>query len=109
MKKKLTGGEWLDHFQSKVRIYCGKQMIATVHRVMLLSILTKAWNKAFELGYMEKQKELDKLDTPLFKFVLSCDKCGKSYISDFAFPKEQLCDICMRKEQNDNSELFPTE
>lgn len=60
MKKQKSGGEWLDHFQSKVRIYCGKQMIATVHRVMLLSILTKAWNKALEIGYMEKQNELKK-------------------------------------------------
>lgn len=60
MKKQKTGGEWLDYFQSRVRNYCEKHQIAVIHRVMLLSILIKAWNKAFELGYMEKQKELDK-------------------------------------------------
>ncbi len=60
MKKQKSGGEWLDYFQSKIRNYCEKQQIALIHRVMLLSILIKAWNKAFELGYMEKQNELDK-------------------------------------------------
>lgn len=60
MKKKLTGGEWLDHFQSKVRSYCEKQQIAIVHRVQMISILSKAWSKALEIGYMEKQNELDK-------------------------------------------------
>ena len=60
MKKQKTGGEWLDHFQSKIRNYCEKQQIALIHRVQMISILSKAWNKAFELGYMGKQKELDK-------------------------------------------------
>jgi len=60
MKKQKTGGEWLDHFQSKIRNYCEKQQIALIHRVMLLSILIKAWNKAFELGYMENKKEKTK-------------------------------------------------
>ena len=106
MKKQKTGGEWLDHFQSKIRSYCEKQQIALIHRVQMISILSKAWDKAFVLGYMVKLKELGLANKPIFKFVLNCEKCGKEYISDYAFPKEQLCDKCLRKKQNDTTELF---
>jgi hypothetical protein len=106
-KKQKTGGEWLDHFQSQIREYCKKQQISLVHRVQMISILSKAWSKAFELGYME-QRELGLANKPTFKFVLNCEKCGKSYVSDFAFPKDQLCDKCLRKKQNDTAELFST-
>ena len=106
MKKQKTGGEWLDHFQSKIRNYCEKQQIALIHRVQMISILSKAWNKAFELGYIGKQNELNELNKSTYCFVLNCEKCGKEYISDYAFPKEQLCDKCLRKKQNDTTELF---
>lgn len=66
MKKQKTGGEWLDHFQSQIREYCEKQQISLVHRVQMISILSKAWNKAFELGYLEGQNELKK-QTNLFR------------------------------------------
>ena len=62
MKKQKSGGEWLDHFQSKIRNYCEKQQIALIHRVQMISILSKAWDKAFVLGYMVKLKELEKSD-----------------------------------------------
>ena len=60
MKKQKSDGEWLDPFQSQIREYCEKQQISLIHIVKMISILSKAWNKALEIGYLEKQKELDK-------------------------------------------------
>lgn len=73
MKNKKTGGEWLDHFQSKIKNYCEKQMISKIHKVQMIFILSKAWNKAFELGYVERIKDesLYKLD-----YAISATLCN---------------------------------
>jgi DNA-directed RNA polymerase subunit RPC12/RpoP len=32
-----------------------------------------------------------------YTYTLNCDKCGKSYNSDEAFPKPQICPMCQSK------------
>ena len=58
MKTKKQGGEYLADFEQKVRDYCDKQMISKKHMIWYLSLISKVWNKALEIGFMEGQKSV---------------------------------------------------
>lgn len=55
---KKQSGEYLVDFQDKVRDYCDKQMISKKHMIWYLSLISKVWNKALEIGFMEGQKSV---------------------------------------------------